>query len=1122
MKPPSHPLHFTPQRTILRRSFAYALLIMLCLGFGRITAQQPPPHAPHSQSPAENQVKLLAEAQTLDRRVGELYGAGKFDEAIHLAQRALAIREKALGPEHPDTATSLSSLGGLYLTTGRYAEAEPLFLRALAISEKIFGPQHPNTAVSLNNLARLYRHRGRQTEAELLLKRALAITEQALGAEHPNIAVCLNDLATVYLAVGRYAEAEPLHKRALEIAEKAMGPEHPNTAISLNDLATLYQATGRYAEAEPLLKRALAITEKILGPEHPNTAGSLYNLAVLFQETGRYTEAETLLARGHEILEKALGLEHPDIAMSINLRASLYKSAGRSVEAAPLLKRALEISEKALGPEHPNTAHSLNSLACIYESTGRYVEAEPLFVRALAIQERFLDPEHPGTAPILNNLATLYRKTGRYAEAEPLYKRSLEVLEKTVGPNHPDTSVCLGNLAFLYDAAGHSSKAMDFATKFSRIESFNLRRMLNYFSETECLAYVAHRQFLYDLAGMLDSGSLAASALLGRKALIMDSIGLRRRLEADLASDPPGLAFLRQRERLAPGYQKLLLEQGEAAQPTQALKKQIDDLDKQINLRLQGSSGGSLTLVPPAVELTGLQRALPQGTRLLEGFRYRHWVKDKKASETRYAWTVIGPAASGEPILVSLGAAQPIEDAIAEFCHWARPVVPGRGEDSRLALSEAERDTKLQAAAERLHQLLWHPLLEAKALPPEVSTVVLSADAQQHFVPFALLSKEPGHFLGHDYHLRYVNSARDLVPSPPAPPDGPRKALLVGDPLYDQEGASPNPSTEPFMLAMSLRGGMVGDTRSLPPFGRLHGTAIEVGSLKRLLQSAGFQTGSLLQAEATEPTFVAHLKHPTILHLATHGFFLAAPEEEPPAPSEGFEHPGGPRGKSALHRVQNPMYRSGLALCGAENTRKAWEEETIPDPKTDGILLAAEAAALDLRGTELVVLSACSTGEGKALDGEGVMGLRRALAVAGAQTVVMSLWPVEDTAAVEFMSAFYRKYLDHTHPAQALQRTQMELLTQGIELYGLQGAIARYGPFLATSLGPVAAAPSAPQSQEKTQSSSPSAPTAPAKTTDAATHERTPPIPTAADPVPPSTWGRELGRKVREFFHRGP
>ena len=388
-----------------------------------------------------------------------LYDQGRYAEAEPLYKRALAIAEKALGPDHPDVASCLNNLAILYKAQGRYAEAEPLYKRALAIREKALGPDHPSLAQSLNNLALLYDAQGRYVEAEPLYKRALAIWEKALGPDHPDVASCLNNLALLYDAQGRYAEAEPLYNRALAIWEKALGPDHPDVATCLNNLASLYQDQGRYAEAEPLYKRALAIREKSLGPDHPDVAESLNNLAGLYQAQGRYAEAEPPFKRALAINEKSLGPDHPDVATSLNNLASLYQAQGRYAEAEPPYKRALAICEKALGPDHPHVATSLNNLAGLYQAEGRYAEAEPPFKRALAIDEKALGPDHRDVARDLNNLALLYQAEGRYAEAEPLLKRALAICEKALGPDHPDVANSLASLAYLYDAQGRYAEA---------------------------------------------------------------------------------------------------------------------------------------------------------------------------------------------------------------------------------------------------------------------------------------------------------------------------------------------------------------------------------------------------------------------------------------------------------------------------------------------------------------------------------------------------------------------------------------------------------------------------------------------------------------------------------------
>ena len=229
-------------------------------------------------------------------------------------RRALAIDEKAFGPDHPNVAIGLSNLAVLLQATNRLAEAEPMFRRALAIDEKAFGPDHPEVATDLNNLAELLRATNRLAEAEPMYRRALAIDEKAFGPDHPEVATDLNNLALLLRATNRLAEAEPMFRRALAIDEQAFGPDHPNVASGLNNLALLLRATNRLAEAEPMYRRALAIDEQAFGPDHPNVASGLNNLAQLLRATNRLAEAEPMFRRAMAIDEKAFGPDHPNFA----------------------------------------------------------------------------------------------------------------------------------------------------------------------------------------------------------------------------------------------------------------------------------------------------------------------------------------------------------------------------------------------------------------------------------------------------------------------------------------------------------------------------------------------------------------------------------------------------------------------------------------------------------------------------------------------------------------------------------------------------------------------------------------------------------------------------------------
>lgn len=372
----------------------------------------------------------FAAAANLVRNAGYyLHQRAQYGAAEPLYQHALAIREKVLGQDHPDTADSFNKLGWLYRDEGKYAKAEPLDKRALEIRERISGPEHSETATSLNNLALLYYQQGRYGEAEPLFQRALGIKQRTMGLEHPETGISLNNLALLYQDQGRYREAEALYERAWGISERALGAEHPDTATNLNNLGTLYKDQGRYGEAEPLFERALRIREITVGPEHPDTATSMANLGSLYQDQGRYEEAEPLHNQALSIREKILETNHPLIANSPTNLATLYANGQKQEEGESLFRRALAILERSLGPNHPDTGTILNNLAGLYRNQGKYKLAEALLLRSLAIRERALRPMHPDTIHTLKALALLYRRWGKVREANR-YEQKLSKIQR--------------------------------------------------------------------------------------------------------------------------------------------------------------------------------------------------------------------------------------------------------------------------------------------------------------------------------------------------------------------------------------------------------------------------------------------------------------------------------------------------------------------------------------------------------------------------------------------------------------------------------------------------------------------------------------------------------------------
>ncbi|KAJ5101052.1 Tetratricopeptide-like helical [Penicillium angulare] len=394
-------------------------------------------------------------------RVGILLQSdGRYKEANHLFARNLKIREEALGPEHPDTLTSVSHLGSVLERQGKYEEAEAMYRRALEGREKVLGPEYPDTLKSVSDLGFvLERRQDKYEEAEAMYRRALEGREKGLGPEHPNTLTSVSYLGSLLKRQGKYKEAEAMHRRALEGREKGLGPEHPGTLASVTNLGSVLERQGKYKEAEAMHQRVLEGYTKTLGPEHPYTLTSVSHLAFVFDRQGKYEETEAIHRQVFKGYTEALGPEHPYTIISVNNLGCVLKRQGKYEEAEAMYRRAFEGYKKALGPEHPDTLTMINNLGSVFERQGKYEEAEAMHRRALEGREKGLGPEHPDTLRGITNLSSVLERQGKYEEAEAMHRRALEGREKGLGPEHPDTLTSVTNLGSVLERQGKYEEA---------------------------------------------------------------------------------------------------------------------------------------------------------------------------------------------------------------------------------------------------------------------------------------------------------------------------------------------------------------------------------------------------------------------------------------------------------------------------------------------------------------------------------------------------------------------------------------------------------------------------------------------------------------------------------------
>ena len=916
---------------------------------------------------ATGQGSEIEEARQLNKRALELSSAGRYDAALPLAERVLALMEKARGPSHADVATAANNLAEVYRLKGEYSRAEPLFLRALSIQERASNAGNADIANTLNNLAELYKDQGNYARAEPLHQRALAIREKVFGPLHPAVATTLNNLADLYRSKGDYARAEPLYQRALTIYVKVSGAEDPDVALVLNNLGALYQYKGDYARAEPAYLRALAIREKVLGPQHLEVAVTLNNLAEVYRATGDY---------------------------------------GRSALA---LERALGIQVK-LNPESPDVAVVLNNLAALYELRGDYARAEPLYTRALVITAKVFGPEHPDVARLFNNLASIYAAKGDYARAEQGYLRALAIRVKVLGADHPTVAITLSNLSELYRAKGDLARAVQCSERSLEIRERNLNLVVASGSEDQKQLYIntlsgetSYTVWLHVRAAPTDprAAQLALTTILRRKGRALDAM-------------TDQIAILRQRaapqdrqvlDQLATARSQLATVQlsssaGLTPEARQASITRLTTTAAQLEDQVSRRSAEFRALVQP-VTLDGVRQALPADAALVEIATYKPFnPKAAKASERYGAPQYVAYVLkrdSATPQFVELGDAASIDTDIGKL---------------RAALQDPRRaDVKTLARA--LDERVMKPV---RALLGATRHVFLSPDGALNLIPFAALVDEGGHYLVETYTLSYLTSGRDLLRLQVAR-DSRAAPVVIGDPLYDMRMAREqqppvvaqpsDPAKQPAANRRSIN--FAGLT--YPP---LPGTGQEARALQTLLPGAQL----LLQQQATEAA-LKQARAPRVLHIATHGFFLPDQPGDDTVDTRALSHQQEPA-RAAKREQENPLLRSGIVLAGVNQQQSGSGE--------DGVLTALEAAGLDLWGTQLVVLSACETGLGEVRNGVGVYGLRRALVLAGSETQVMSLWSVNDESTRDLMVGFYKRLQAGEGRAEALRNVQLAML----------------------------------------------------------------------------------------------
>ena len=709
-------------------------------------------------------------------------------------------------------------------------------------------------------------------------------------------------------------------------------------------------------------------------------------------------------------------------------------------------------------PNRAALALSLHALGSVLFETGDLETSRTLYERAVEIWKVALGADHPQYAVGLSGLASVLARTGRWRESKDLFDRALSIQEKALGSDHPDVAQNLVRLGEVLAHERETDRALACFLRAEEIGRGHLRLVVTALSEREALRYASVRP-----SGLDPALSLAASGrlpdppsevfdmVIRSRVLVLDEMASRRHIAAAAGGERargPLEALTRASRRLA--SLKIRGPEGQTAdqyfRSISLAQKEMEDAERGL---ARESAAFRRNLVKVQAGVREVAAALPSRSALVGYVLYRDGVSD--AASPTYLALVLRSGAKA-PVLVRLGKAATIDDLVAgwrgRIAGW-RPGGP---------LPAREADPAAREAGELLRRRVWDPLA---ALLRGTARVFIVPDGALHFVDFSALPiREASYVLDEDPLIHYLSSERDLLRQPSQEGRG-WGLLALGGPDFDLSRLAVLPSLAGRRGEVSKGSGWFRDPASgCSDWRSLRFTALpaagqeieEIATLWSHSASSRPDSGSsrpspspgpapavirLSGPDATEAAFKRDAGGRRALHLATHGFFLDALCRQASFGSRGI---GGlvpaPSPESAARAFENPLLLAGLALAGANNRSEAGPDEE------DGILTGEEIAAMDLSGVEWAVLSACDTGIGKVTAGEGVLGLRRAFQIAGVATVITSLWPVDDSAARDWMRELYRaRHVEGRSTSEAVREAGRRLLRRQREGAGTTNPI---------------------------------------------------------------------------------
>jgi CHAT domain-containing protein len=808
--------------------------------------------------------------------------------------------------------------------------------------------------------------------AEQSFKLAKVLYEQDGKTSSLNYAQTITDLGLLYQSRGRFTKAKPFDEKAISLHE--IGSNKGMVVVGINNYAVLKKETGLYTEAETDFKKAFELAKEL--KDKLALALINNNLAMTYLDMNKLKDAEKFM--NSSITEASSVLKENSenfIKLQINL-ANIYRFEKKYKESEALYLKAISVKEKKLGA-HPDLAHLKKGLAQLYMDMGKTAEVEKLLVSAYDIDKRKLGEKNPATVAVQQELANFYRFTSNTPKAMELITKVLVIKKEIYGEEHPNYIQALEDLALTQWQANELAETkknyktviestLNYITVF--FDALNENEKTLYWEKTNARL---QRYYAFAYSNSKNDPDLVKqfyNTVINTKGFLLSNASKIRNIISssnDEALKNTYMQWLETKENLNQAYQLSKEELAQEKVNLDSLKQRENELERLLS---QKSALFKEQQNNTQVSYETIQKQLKLNENAVEIIQLNDYKNGFTGKQTYLALALSSTSIK----LISLGEGDKIHTAIKNFREKVTAIKP---ENEAYALTWKPLDDELKG----------------------VTKVYLSLDGAYHQLSINALKDVTGKYLVDKYTILFTGNTKDVmsIKQTESAAVKPTTAFLIGNPMYGRHE----------MIE------------------QLPGTEAEVKNITKLLIPYKVKTTALYGDKATEQK-VKEIQSPSILHIATHGYFLADLSQMETTKVLGVD---------ITAAKENPLLRSGVLLANCDNV---FEENFRSSPNSEnGILTAYEAMSLNLDKTDLVVLSACETGLGSIKQGEGVYGLQRAFLIAGAKSIIMSLWSVSDDATMELMTLFYNNYAKTGNKVQAFSNAIKQLKVKYKEPY---------------------------------------------------------------------------------------